>query len=255
MESPLTFFIIFHKTLFARNTESFTEEERKTWFRWYAVNESIQKQIPDWLSKDCLIEEYKLPRYDPQLQKEKSYQNSCFFHLHWNPSLVTSKYIGFGQYDISMDAPPIREAISVMNIRSNVAFMMFPYHFNHLFNPYSPELWSKYFISFYNSYYQTNHSLQTVQHLPLALLHTFIIPTDFFKEMMTFIEAVHPNIWRMLGFDNRHYAGTMERVFALYINLKLIERSIEELILVRGFVNNESQHTGDEMRGIKSGSE
>ncbi len=253
MESAFTFFIIFHKTLFAKNTERFTEEERRTWFRWYAVNESIEKKIPDWLPKDCLLEEYKLSLYDPELQRNKSYQNSCFFHLHWNPSLVTTKYVGFAQYDMSIDPKPFREAVEIMKTNSKAVFGMFSYPSQRIFSSYSKDLWERYVFSFYNSYYNTNHSFQSVQSMPLALLHTFIVPTDFFHEMMVFMD--HLNIWQMLGNNNRHYAGTMERVFALYINLKILEGRLDKMIFVKGFSHNDSQRAADAMRGIKGGVE
>ncbi len=255
MDSPVTFFIIFHKLLFARNTEQFTTEEQRAWFRWYAANETIPKQIPDWMPKECLIEEYRLQKYDPEQQKNKSQQNSCFFHLFWNPNLLQTPYVGFGQYDISMEAGPLRKHVESMKQKNKLCFIMFPYHFLHLFDPYPPELWNRYFVGFYNSHHNTNHKLEDIQHMPLALLHTFILPTDYFKEMMTFIEAVHSNIWKMLQFDIRHYAGTMERVFALCINFAMLEGRFDNIVKVDGFSHNDSQHTGDELRGIAAGNE
>jgi hypothetical protein len=255
MDTPLTFFIIFHKLLFARNTEQFTLEEQRAWFRWYAANETIPKQIPDWLPKECLIEEYKLQKYDPEQQQNKSQQNSCFFHLLWNPTLLQSKYVGFGQYDISMEADPMRNAVRIMNQKDKICFIMFPYYFIHLFDPIPPTRWTSYFVSFYNSYYNTYHKLKDIQHMPLALLHTFILPSDFFQEMMTFVEAAHATIWNMIRNNKVIYAGTMERVFALCINFAVLEGKFDDLLILKGFSHNDSQHTGDEMRGIKTGSE
>lgn len=91
--------------------------------------------------------------------------------------------------------------------------------------------------------------------MPLALLHTFIVPTDFFHEMMVFMEVVHSNIWQMLGNNNRHYAGTMERVFAVYINLKIVEGCLDKMVFIKGVSHNDSQRSADKMRGIKGGVE
>lgn len=253
--TPLTFYIIFHKLLFARNTKDFTEDERHDWFRWYAVNEEIPKTIPDWVPNECLVEEYKLKKYDPDQQRNKSYQNSCFFHLYYNPAIVTTKYIGFGQYDMSMDVNTFRMAVDIMKKENTAFFVMYPYNFIHLFNLFSDEIWNKHFVYHYNKYYNTNHTLDNIKNIPLALLHTFILPTSFFMEMMKFTEHIHTHIWTMLNFDSRHYAGTMERVFALYINFAIYEKRLTNVLNLQGFSHNQSQHMGDEMRGIQKGRE
>jgi hypothetical protein len=252
---PLTFYIIFHKLLFARNTEEFTQEEIQSWFRWYAANEEIPKEIPDWLPKECLIEEYKLRKYDPEQQRNKSYQNSCFFHLYWNKDLIKSKYVGFGQYDISIMAEPIRNCLILTKEKDNYCFIMFPYHIFHLFNPIPPEVWEKHFVKHYNTYYNTNHTLKEIAQLPLALLHTFILPTPFFLDMMKFVESIHAHIWQMILYNKLIYAGTMERVFALCINFALINKKFDNIFYVKGFDHNNSQNTGDAYRGIKKGEE
>jgi hypothetical protein len=255
MDSPLTFYIIFHKLLFMRNTETFTKKELEDWFCWYAVNEYIPKEIPDWVPNECLMKEYKLCKYDADQQRNKSYQNSCFFHLYWNKDLLKSKYVGFGQYDMEIQADPIRNAVSLMNNKDNYCFIMFPYDIIHLFNPVPPKFWDKYFMEHYNTYHKTNHTLEEIAGLPLALLHTFILPTPFYLDTMKFVEYVHPHIWEMIEFNNTHYAGTMERVFALCINFALIDKKFDDIFYVQGFEHNESQHMGDESRGIQKGKE
>ncbi len=248
-------YIIFHKLLFARNTEDFTIDELKNWIRWYAVNEDIPKEIPDWVPKECLIEEYKLRKYDPDQQRNKSYQNSCFFHLYWNRDQIKSKYVGFGQYDMKIMAESIRTRITLMNEKDNYCFIMFPYEFIHICNPVPLQRWNTFFLEHYNKYYKTNHSFEEIANLPLALLHTFILPTPFYFDMMKFIEYVHPYIWEMIGYCSDIYAGTMERVFAICINFALIDHKFDDIFYVKGFEHNESQHMGDTDRGIKKGEE
>ncbi len=251
----MEFYIIFHKLLFARNTDDFTENELKSWFRWYAVNEDIPKEIPDWVPKECLIEEYKLRKYDPDQQRNKSYQNSCFFHLFWNKEQMKSKYIGFGQYDMKIMAEPIRNCVTLMKEKDNFCFIMFPYEFIHVINPIPLQRWETYFLNHYNKHYETNHSFEEIANLPLALLHTFILPTPFYLDMMKFVEYAHPYIWEMIGYNQSIYAGTMERVFALCINFALIDNKFDDIFYVQGFEHNESQHMGDADRGIEKGKE
>jgi len=248
-------YIVFHKTLFAKNTEEFTIEECKRWLRWYAVNEGIEKKIPDWMPEDCLIEEYKLRVYDPLYQISKSYQNSTFFHLFWNQELLKEKYIGFAQYDMRIQPDGFRNAVRLMEKQNDLCFVMYCYPFQAMFTNFSPDDFEKFIVKPYNTFYGTKHTLMDLHDKPLPLLHTFILPKWFFLHMMRFVEENHVNVWRMLKFDPRHYAGTMERVFAICIVFGMLEGKFSDILQLNGFTNNEAQRDEDAFRNIAGGSE
>jgi hypothetical protein len=255
MDKTLELFIVFHKILFEKNTEEFTDEERKQWFRWYAVNEAIEKKIPDWIPDGCLVEEYKLREYNPLLQMTNSYQNSTFFHLFRNQEMLKGKYIGFAQYDMEIKAEGLRNAMRLMEERNDMCFMMYVFSFPYLFTQFAPSDFEEFVVKPYNEFYGTKHKIEETALVPLPLLHTFIIPKWFFLHMMRFIEKNNTNVLRMLKFDTRHYAGTMERIFAICIGFAILEAKFSDVMHVSGFLNNESQRTQDAVRGVEAGSE
>jgi len=94
-----------------------------------------------------------------------------------------------------------------------------------------------------------NHTLESLSKVPLALLHTFIMPTWFFLHIMPFVENLTPEILRVLNWETRHLAGTLERVFALCISCGIIEGKLN-LFHLSGFQHIENQHSEDKLRGI-----
>ena len=64
-------------------------------------------------------------------------------------------------------------------------------------------------------------------------MHTFILPTPFYLDMMKFVEYLHPYFWEMINYKNILYAGTMECVFALCINFALIDKKFDNIFYVK----------------------
>jgi hypothetical protein len=111
-------------------------------------------------------------------------------------------------------------------------------------------VWEEIFLKPYNSYYGTVHTFKSIEHLPLCLLHTFIMPTWFFLHMMPFVESILPRILKMLDWETRHLAGQLERVFALCISCGIVEGKFRALVPLRGVSHIDAQHSVDELRGI-----
>jgi hypothetical protein len=250
----LSFFIIFHDHVFRENTSGFTEGELKEFFTWVAVNEKIHKAPQPWIPN--LLEEWKMKKHSPLFQMLNFYQNSVFYHLAWNKELIQSKYIGFGQYDMKMSASEFRQMYQVACTNEDTAdkvFAPFLYEFETLYSsPINKEGWMSCFLNPYNNFFGMNHTMESVSKIPLALLHTFIIPTWFFLHIMPFVENLTPEILRAINWETRHLAGTLERVFALCISCGILEGKIKNLIPLHGFQHIEGQHSEDTLRGIKS---
>ena len=66
---------------------------------------------------------------------------------------------------------------------------------------------------------------------------------------MPFVEKLTPEILRVLGWETRHLAGTLERIFALCISCGILEGNLN-LIHLNGFQHVEHQHSEDKLRGI-----
>ena len=249
---PLTFYIIFHDNLYESNTQTFTKEEHELFFCWLAVNEKIKKDIPEWIPKSSLLKEYEMKIYSPLHQMLHFYQNSAFFHLYWNKHLINSRYIGFGQYDMNINADEFRKVYYKIkdDVVDNIVGI-FLYKFETLYsNVITKEGWQICFLNPYNDFFGTSHTFEMLEKTPLFLLHTFIIPTWYFLHIMPFIEYSLPIIIKTLNWETKYIAGTLERIFALAISSAIIEGKFTNLLKLDGITHIETQHSKDSFRGI-----
>lgn len=218
---------------------------------WVGANEKYEKRVPAWLKDLPLTQECEQPWYNPMYQMLTFAQNSWFFHLYHNQHLLKSKYVGFGQYDMSYQAAPFRELEEKLKHDNGDTFASFFYYpFQCLFDLLGPQEWQDTFLNQYNEEYGTSHTLESLSKLPLALLHSFIVPKPFFVEMMRFIEYLLPTTLKALQFKNDHIAGTLERVFALYISCACMEGKFKQILHVKAAEHEDSQHVGCEVRGV-----
>lgn len=252
----INIYIIYHKNVYIKNTSSFTNEEIADNFIWVGVNESISKFNDDWINGDCLLQEWTMPVYNPLLQMSNFYQNSVFFHLYWNRSLLKSKYVGFAQYDMEFDSVALRHIFDDVETDSgDKVFGAYPYNFDIIFDILNLASWEECFMKPYNKYYNTEHVLTDISGIKLFLYHTFIIPKWFFIHMMDFVEKMYIGVLRKLNWNTRHLAGTLERVFALCIAFGIKENKFRQVYIWQGVKHNETQRTADTLRGIIAGSD
>ena len=249
----LSFYIIFHKKIYEDNTKSFHPEHMKHSLKWVAVNEKIEKEYTDYIPPECLIKEWEMTIYNPLYQMTNFYQNSVFLHIYWNKLYENSKYIGFAQYDMSIDAPELLDIeTNSLKDSDSIICAAFIYHTAALFNAFLEEDWIHMFLIPYNTFYGKSHSMDLLKTMPVFLLHTFIIPSWFFKDMMPFIEKIIPILLRKLNWDTRNLAGTLERVFALCLSCGIIEGKFTTLIQMHGIKTDiPGQREADTLRGIK----
>jgi len=254
-ESLFHFYIIFHQILFEKNTKSFTEEERNRMLRWVSVNEAIPKSFPPWIPKDLQITESELLDYSPLYQMSHFYQNSFFFILPKNKHLLKTPYVGFGQYDMSISADSFRTMEHLLEGEGKVKqtlFVVYPYAFEALYDLFDKCFWEE-ILEKYNTLYCTSHSFEHLSQLSLPLLHTFVLPTQIFLECMEFVETSLPFLLKRLNWNTRHLAGTLERVLAIAINIKVLERKLVRVLHLKGIDHIGSQHTEDLLRNISVG--
>ena len=220
--------------------------------KWVAVNESIDKEYPDFIPKDCMIKEWEMPIHSPLYQMLNFYQNSTFLHIYWNKLHEQSKYIGFAQYDMSIDAEELlKSEISMTTDTGNTLFIAFPYNAEQTLSHFSDGFWIDCFLNPYNKFYGQGHTLEAIKKIPLFLLHTFIIPSWFFAHMMPFIENSIPKILRSLDWNTRHLAGTLERIFGLCLSCGIIEGKFSNIIQLKGIKTDiGDQRDSDAFRGI-----
>jgi len=253
MYSPFHFFIIFHKNLYKENTDSFQPSDLEQFLRWVSVNESIPKEIPNWLPPNLLITESALQNYTPLYQMNHFYQNSFLLHLSKNRHLVTTPYIGFGQYDMKLSIDSFKDVQKLIEQEGSLKqtlFTAFPYPFIQLYGILSESIWRE-ILTLYNIKYSTSHSYDTLQKLPLALMHTFIIPSNIFFESMDFFEATIPFIIKHLEWNTRHMAGTLERLIAFIFCIKVLEQKIQKIVQLHNISHTISQRDDDALRNLR----
>jgi hypothetical protein len=122
----------------------------------------------------------------------------------------------------------------------------------------SPELetyFTETFIKPYEQYTHITHSLESLAKWPLFLMHSFIVPSWFFKQMMEFMEWNLPTILKSLDWNLQHLAGTLERLFALCISAGIEEGRFRKVLHIRKTDHNGAQHSGDPFRNIPTGKE
>ena len=106
-------FVVFHKAIDENIFAKFSGREIDAYFIKYAVNQEFSKQIGykniyRKLTKrrvdQNLVYEYKLPKYNPELQKRGFMETSCYVHVLENKLYQDCDYIGVCQYDMRWTA-------------------------------------------------------------------------------------------------------------------------------------------------------
>jgi hypothetical protein len=249
--SPLTFYIVYHKILHEENTNDFSEELKNSILMWVAVNEEIEKEYPSWIN-NRLIKEWEMPQHSPLYQMLHWQQNSFFHHLYLNRHSISTKYVGFGQYDQKLASGPFTHLVNLIeNDTADKLIGCYVCPFEVILDLFKEPEWEEVFIKPYNEFYKLNHKLQDFKDKPMMLLHTFIIPTWFFNHMMPFIEYVTPIITRKLKWNIRHLAGTFERLYALCLAAGIIEGKFRSVHAFAGVIQCDSQRTPDPIRGLQ----
>lgn len=248
-------FIVFHKVLDERlSLHVFSPQELANWFVPYAVNENVSpKQYIDFQGHEKnfaehpgLLEEYKLPHYDPNLQARGFMETSCYVHLLANHIYEKYDYIGVCQYDMRWTD---RSAKILKNItKSESQYWRWLKKFQkptiycqlaakncwdgsrlHPMASASKFDW-QYLVKSYNTYFRTSFRLEDIQNAKLSLWQTYVLPRDYFVELAGWLRQLCDEIypWANQAPYETHWGvmgGFTERAEALFMALR--ERSGE----------------------------
>lgn len=94
----LQFFVVFHKYIYDDCYKDIPQNILDTYFTFIAVNPEIEKHYTQ--GKYRVINEWELPIYNPNLQKEGFNENSAIYHTYVNKLHIGYDHIGFLQYDM-----------------------------------------------------------------------------------------------------------------------------------------------------------
>ena len=233
-----TLYVVFHKFLVPECYETLSPEDFKH-LRFIAVNAQIDKTVPESLVP-YVIEERRLPWYNPFLQYNRFCESSAFFHVWKNPGLI-SDYVGFFHYDMLMNKEaieflkeqiPVIEASKERVLFTNVTLIAW----RELNQVIKILQWNE-IVKIYNTMFQKSHSIMDVVQEQLPLYHSFIAHRETFDKMMTFAERAIPVLFEMIGFDTRHLPFMIERLHGVFLLLQKYEGSVSRWIPLPGITH------------------
>ena len=240
-----------HERFYKETVAGISEEDLKKYVRFVCVNEKLAKHVPESFPKECVVNEWEFPDYEEFYQKNNYYQNSVFFNTMNVIETLGLDQIGFFQYDMIM-SPAIFDTIkSTSEADKEAAIGFYPYPIEQLFEIVKPGAW-QFIIQQYSNFFQVSVDTDQLEEMKLALFHTFVIPKKNYCRMMHFAKKVLPNIVTFLtDTGNRHMAGTLERLFALCLNLEIITGNMKPFTWVDGLIHDDvNLRLRDDFRGI-----
>jgi len=242
--------IVGHNKFYEQTVVDVSEDDLKKYVKFVCVNEKIPKNIPDSYPKECIINEWDIPEYESYYQENNFYQNSFFFNLMNVIDTLGLEHIGFGQYDMIYTQDIMDQMKEkCQDIKAAIGF--YPYPIEPLFEILQPGVW-QFIIQKYSNFFDIAiDDIDKLDTMKLALFHTFIIPVENYKRMMCFTKDILKNVTAFLGNNTRHMAGTLERVFALFLNLEIITGNMQEFQWIDGLVHDDvNLRLADSLRGL-----
>jgi hypothetical protein len=247
--------IIGHEKFYAETVGGISDEDLKKYVRFVCVNEKLTKHIPDSFPKECVVNEWEFPDYEKFYQENKYYQNSVFFNLMNVIETLGLDQIGFFQYDMIM-SPDIFDTIkTTCKADEGAAIAFYPYPIEQLFEIINPNQW-QFFIQQYSNFFQTPVDTEKLEPLKLALFHTFVIPKKNYCRMMHFTKKVLPTVLTFLSSSGtRHIAGTLERLFALFLNMEIVTENMPDFTWIDGLIHDDKNlRMRDDFRNLPGAS-
>ena len=159
-------------------------------------------------------------------------------------------HIGFAQYDMVF-TPEIFDQIKEKCKDPKAVVGFYPYPIEPLFEILQPGVW-QFIIQKYSNFFDIAvDDVDKLDTMKLALFHTFVIPVENYKRMMCFTKDILKNVTAFLGNDTRHMAGTLERVFALFLNLEIITGNMQPFEWIDGLIHDDvNLRLADAFRGL-----
>lgn len=233
----LSFYIIFHSKIYPTNTPDYP------CFIYLAANELIKKDIDTNVLKHPIVNEYDVPGYNPMYQMLKFCDNSIILNFPPPPT----PFVGFCQYDMVID--PLKFQIvldNIYNVNGAIGFYALP--IDSIFDKLSKSEWNS-ILDYYNSINNTSHSIDTLKDYPFFFMNTYILPSWFYTRLQQNLKKMLPLVLKLLQYNMKHIAGTLERLNALLIVCGIVEKAIN-FSISDAITDNRSQQIPDEFTSL-----
>ena len=237
-------FNIWHNKLFDhcyKNLDNYSLDK----ITMYDVNQKYSKEYNKERKYD-IVSEYKLVHYNSLYQDTNYCQTSCLYHVFKNKLYTSTNYIGFIQYDMELASNFIYDIEEKITKAENDIYFYSLAVANKIEVSYICKPYNNSILEKYNNYFNTSHTYDSIKAHHKAdkfiCLHTFVIPTKTFINMMTWYCTITD--WLHKNYINGLYSESMsevtEEIFGLFLLLQLIENDnikLEELKLYHEWPN------------------
>ena len=220
----LQFFVIFHKYIFDECYKDIPQHILDTYFTFVAVNPDIEKHYTQ--GKYRVINEWELPIYNSNLQKDGFQENSAIYHIYVNKLHAGYDHIGLLQYDMVLPSNYVETVLEKLESHPNShAFCSDMGTYDFLVKS-STGIIMENVLSDYEKFF--NKKFCGTKMYPIC--NTFIIPVDVFEYIMPWICQIHDMCFKLSKIyypSSRIYvASVLERAMAMVIGDNLISEII-----------------------------
>lgn len=211
----LQFFVVFHKYIFDDCYKGIPQNILDTYFTFIAVNPEIEKHYTQ--GKYRIINEWELPIYNPNLQKEGFNENSAIYHIYVNKLHIGYEHIGFLQYDMVLPT----NFIDIINngFDNNPNSLGYCSHkdtYDFLVGS-STKIIMDGILEDYERFY--NKKFSTDKLYPIC--NTYVITAEVYEKIMPWISQIHDKcieLCRIYYPSSRIYRGSvLERAMAMAV--------------------------------------
>jgi len=209
-------FVVFHNVFYEKCYDDIPQEWLDTYFTFVAVNPKLPKIYnPSRFTK--VINEWELPVYDGDMQKQGYNENSAIQHVYVNNLYKPYEKIGFYQYDMCISKQHI---IQIMNNINDLSWAcaLESLHPNRVWScfdrPDVPQVVYNEFISYF---------AQNISSISCPMYNTYLIPCTLYTIIMPWVllmkgklypwsnQSPHPTHWGHIG-------GIFERLMGIAIS-------------------------------------
>jgi hypothetical protein len=136
----------------------------------------------------------------------------------------SSEFIGLCQYDMHIDKDKMINAIDSLT-RPNSMVGFYAYYSDAACDIISPKDWNT-VLDIYNKNNNTSHTFDSLSQTQFFFMNTYIIPSYFFLKLQSTLNTLLRIIFKLLKYNMRHIAGTLERTNAFIIACAIKEDAL-----------------------------
>jgi len=184
--------VIFHNSI-NPNCYNFSDEFLNKYFRFIAVNDSIEKIIPERF-KDLVFYENQFQIYHPEFQKDGLKENSVLLHFVINQNMLEEiDLIGFFQYDMIISELFVEHIHIILNNYKRSPEIIYVLQDvvskDYLLSRLDTDQWDL-LCQVYNKLFNTNHLWTECYYGEIPIWNSFILSKKVLNFMIYYMQNV-----------------------------------------------------------------